>query len=120
MGFLSVVEKVTGVVDKFVPDKDKANELKSEIENALIEARSQIVTAEAQGSWLQRHWRPATMLVFVYIIFNNYILAQYLIALGIDFPILPIPSGMWNLLTLGLGGYIGARSVEKIFQTVKK
>lgn len=113
MGFLSVVEKVTGVVDKFVPDKDKANELKAEIENALIAARSQVVIAEAQGSWLQRHWRPVTMMVFVFIIFNNYILAQYLIALGVDFPILPIPSGMWNLLTVGIGGYVLGRSWEK-------
>jgi len=113
MGFLSVVGKVADVVDKFVPDTDRANELKAEIENALIDARAQVVISESKGSWLQRHWRPITMMVFVFIIFNNYILAQYLIALGVDFPILPIPGGMWNLLTIGIGGYVLGRSWEK-------
>ena len=113
MGFLSVVSKVAGVVDKFVPDVDKANALKSEIEAALVEARAQVVLSESQGNWLQKNWRPITMMVFVFIIFNNYILAQYLIALGVDFPILPIPGGMWNLLTVGIGGYVLGRSWEK-------
>lgn len=113
MGFLSVVDKVTGIVDKFVPDKDAANQLKAELTSKLIEARSQVIVSETQGGWLQRNWRPVTMMVFVFIIFNNYILAQYLIALGVDFPILPIPSGMWNLLTVGIGGYVLGRSWEK-------
>lgn len=113
MGFLSVVDKVASVVDKFVPDKDAAAQLKAELTSKLIESRSQVIVSEIQGGWLQRNWRPVTMMVFVFIIFNNYILAQYLIALGVDFPILPIPSGMWNLLTVGIGGYVLGRSWEK-------
>ena len=113
MGFLSVVDKVTDIVDKFVPDKDAATQLKAELTSKLIESRSQVIVSEAQGGWLQRNWRPITMLIFVFIIFNNYILAQYMIALGIDFPILPIPGGMWNLLTVGIGGYVLGRSWEK-------
>ena len=113
MGIFSLAEKVTDVVDKFVPDRDSAAKLKAAITEKVVEAQSKIIVAEAQGSWLQRHWRPLTMLVFVYIIFNNYILAQYMIALGVKFPILPIPGGMWNLLTVGIGGYVMGRSWEK-------
>ncbi len=113
MGLVSFAEKLTGVVDKFVPDRDAADQLKAAITEKIIEARTQAIVAEAQGNWLQKHWRPITMLVFVFIIFNNYILSQYLIALGVNFPILPIPSGMWNLLTMGIGGYVLGRSFEK-------
>ena len=55
------------------------------------------------------------MLSFVFIIFNNYVIAPYAVAfVGPDvIPMLDIPPGMWGLLTVGIGGYIGGRSYEK-------
>jgi hypothetical protein len=33
-----------------------------------------------------------------------------------DVPMLAIPEGMWTLLTVGIGGYIGGRTVEKVLK----
>lgn len=110
-----------GVIDKAVTDKDEANRLKNDIQSELIEssdsavkARMQIVMAEAQGeSWLQRNWRPLLMLVIIAIVANNYLVAPYLGAMfGVGLT-LPLPDALWDLMTLGVGGYVAGRSAEK-------
>jgi hypothetical protein len=122
------INKAFGVVDKLVPDNAKNAELKAELEKALINEKvgfvaqeANIITAEAKGeSFLQRNWRPITMLVFVYIVFNNFILSPYVKCFYPEFPILPVPNDLWDLLKIGLGGYIVGRSVEKVAVAVKK
>ncbi len=113
------------VIDKAVTDKDEANRLKSEIQSQLIEsqdsllkAQMQIILAEAQGeSWAQRNWRPVLMLVIVAIIGNNYLIAPYLGAMfGVGLT-LPLPERLWDLMTLGVGGYVAGRSVDKGIKT---
>lgn len=111
-------------IEKAVPDKDLAKKLAYEInslvlgvERDAINAKAGVIVAEAQGeSNIQRNWRPITMLTFVAIIANNYIVVPYATAfVGPDvIPMLEIPPGMWSLLTVGIGGYIGGRSWEKI------
>jgi len=82
-------------------------------ENELSK-QAEIVKAEAQSeSWLTRNWRPITMLTFVVIIANNYILYPYLKLFFSQAPLLQIPPDMWGLLKIGLGGYVVGRSVEK-------
>ena len=84
-------------------------------QSSLVDAQAKIIVAEAQGgSWIQRSWRPVTMLMFVAIIANNYILVPYAVAFGANVPMLDIPPGMWSLLTVGIGGYIGGRTYEKV------
>jgi hypothetical protein len=134
MGFLSaipviggIIEQGLGIVDDFVEDKDQANKLKAEIRKqieaqahkerqALIAEQGKIVTAEAKGeSWLQRNWRPMLMLVVILIIANNYVFAPYLSAIWPEYVhVLELPSGLWALLNVGVGGYVGGRTVEKI------
>ena len=126
MSILSVIKDllptIGRTIEKAVTNKDAALKLKNEIETLLIgatvaldEARSKIIIAEAQGgSWIQRSWRPITMLTFVFIIANNYILVPYAVAFGAEVPMLDIPPGMWSLLTVGIGGYIGGRTYEKV------
>ena len=53
------------------------------------------------------------MLVFVFIIANNYIIAPYAKALFDVELILELPPQMWDLLKIGLGGYVVGRSAEK-------
>lgn len=73
------------------------------------------INAEAKGeSALQRNWRPLTMLIFVTIIANNYLIYPYLSLFWHAAPQLPIPPQMFNLLDLGLTGYIVGRSGEKM------
>lgn len=54
------------------------------------------------------------MLVFSGLIFYTYVIAP---AFGL--PSAPIPSELWTLLQIGMGGYIVARSAEKVSQTLK-
>jgi len=90
----------------------------AKIQSDLLKSRRDIIVSEATGhSWLQRNWRPITMLTFVFIIANNYILVPYGQALGLHIPILNLPDQVWELIKYGLTGYIGARSIEKIYST---
>jgi len=87
---------------------------------ALIQTQGSIIEAEAKGdSWLQKSWRPITMLVFVFIIANNYIFFPYISLFGGTATALNIPPDMWDLLKLGLSGYILGRSGEKMIKTYK-
>ena len=51
----------------------------------------------------------------ILIVINNYIVAPYV---GLFIPdkqlYLELPPAMWALMTVGTGGYIGARTIEKI------
>lgn len=74
-------------------------------EAKLLDAQKSVIVAEAQGgSWLQRSWRPLTMLSFVLMIAAD--LTGFL----------PnrLPDQAWPLLQLGLGGYVVGRSAEKV------
>ena len=121
----TVVSKIADLIDQKVEDKDLANKLKAEIQTDILtkeysrieqelEAQKAIIVAEATGhSWLQRNWRPITMLVFVYIIAHNYIIAPLF-----GLKELAIPPDMWSLLKIGIGGYVIGRSAEKIAPSV--
>ena len=126
---MSIVTKALGaitgplfdVIDQAVTDKDEAAQLKQQIQTRLIDsrdksldARMQVVLAEAGGeSWLQRNWRPILMLVIVAIVANNYLVAPYLGAMfGVGLT-LPLPQSLWDLMTLGVGGYIAGQTAER-------
>ena len=124
-----IVTAILGIADKAIPDAGARDKFKAAIteqilsnDSELLKATSQVITAEAQGeSALQRNWRPITMLVFVFIIANNYVIAPYAMALiGWTIPTLDIPQGMWGLLQLGIGGYIASRGAEKVATTMSQ
>lgn len=74
-------------------------------EKQLLESQSSIIVAEAKGqSWLQRSWRPITMLVFLGLV----------VADSFGWLANPLASEAWTLLQIGLGGYVAGRSLEKI------
>jgi hypothetical protein len=132
LSFIPIIGKALdrglGVVDKLVKDKDLAEQLKAEIKSQTLtqnhdqlvqelKSQTQIILAEAKGGWLQRNWRPMLMLVIIFIIANNYVIAPYV---GLFLPdkelVLELPGGLWALLNVGVGGYVGGRTVEKIFK----
>ena len=77
-------------------------------ERAATEAQGKIITAEASSThWITATWRPITMLSFLVLI----TLAQF----GLT---APVPEQMWPLLTLGIGGYVVGRTVEKTASNV--
>ncbi len=126
--FLSeIIKPVTDLVDNVTTTEEERLELKAklaaitkdveikmiEYSTTLAEQRAKIILAEAQGSWLQRNWRPMLMIIAMVIIANNYILFPYLSMLTDKVTVLELPGGLWTLLTTGVGGYVVGRSVEK-------
>lgn len=118
-----LVEPVTDLISEFVTDKDKAKELEYKIEKALsesldreLEAKRDIIVAEAKGeSWLQRSWRPITMLAFLVLIFVYWfgLAPEYII----ENP--TVVDSVFDLLKIGIGGYIVGRSAEKTMKSYK-
>lgn len=116
------------VLDRILPDQESANEAKIRLlelsqSGSLkeLDKAGDIIKAEADSEhWLVSSWRPLTMLSFVAIIVNNYILAPYvLLFFSIDVT-LELPTDLWDLLKIGLGGYVVGRSVEKTVKEFKK
>jgi hypothetical protein len=119
---MAIADLIKTGIDKAFPDKDKANELKAGIDTALINADSaelasatQVVIAEASGeSWLQRNWRPLTMLSFVGLIAAHW--------LGFTAPNLSEGQSLalLDIVKVGLGGYVLGRSAEKVAKVWKQ
>lgn len=116
------------LIDRLWPspeDRDKAKlallELQQEGALREIEASMQVVVAEAKSEhWLTASWRPILMLTFTAVVANNLILAPYI---GLMFGVnaaLPMPAEVWELLQLGIGGYLAGRTIEKGLQTWKQ
>ncbi len=78
---------------------------------ALEKEQASILRAEAQGNWLQRSWRPLVMLTFTFIV---------LLGAFVPIPLLENTSEFWNLLEVGLGGYVIGRSLEKVTGKIRK
>ena len=122
MGILTLLLPLLGtIVESVFPDKKKQDEVKLQMtQMALVaqaeemKAKGNIIVAEAKSeSWLPRNIRPLAFATFLFIVFNNYILVNYLAAVGVMVPALPIPPDMWTAIWVCLGGYIGSRGVEK-------
>ena len=86
-------------------------ELLVEHEQEMARSRSAAVVEEARGNWLQRSWRPLVMLVFALIV---------LVGTFTTLPILSETSRFWDLLEIGLGGYVVGRSGEKMAGAIFK
>ncbi|WP_104401815.1 3TM-type holin [Vibrio penaeicida] len=118
-----LVKPVTDVIDALHTSDEERLQVKAklfEMQNAmatqvmdyearLLEAKAQVITAEAQGaSWLQRNWRPVTMLTFlVLVVADAFGLTEFRLS-----------GEAWTLLQIGLGGYVVGRSAEKIVPKV--
>lgn len=124
MGILQVLlPGITSILNKIIPDpaakaaaqlqlaqlaeSEQALELDAQLKTFL--AGAGIVQAEAQSSnWLTSSWRPITMLIFVGLIVarifgltsEHISEAEYM--------------QLWDLVKLGLGGYVIGRSAEKV------
>ncbi len=98
-----------GIVDSLVTKGAEKSAVRQSVLENFLEAQSAVIVAEAQGNWLSKSWRPLTMLSFVGILIYTFFIGPMM-----NWKIVPIPPDLWVLLKLGIGGYIGGRSVEKI------
>lgn len=81
--------------------------------NAIEQAAAEVVKAEAASShWLAANWRPLTMLTFVGLVVARWMgwtapgmtEAEYL--------------SIYDLIKIGIGGYVVGRSAEKIVPAI--
>lgn len=89
------------------------NEMHSKVidyETKLLDSQSSIIIAEASGqSWMQRNWRPITMLTFLGLVVCD----------SFGWLANPLAAEAWTLLQIGLGGYVTGRSIEKVAVKLK-
>ncbi len=105
MSVIAIASVIAPLIDKAMTNKSKA----AELTNGIAEAAAAVVIAEAQGeSWLQRNWRPVMMLWFGLLI-GGYWFGFVPINMPVE-----VVGRMFDLVTLGIGGYVAGRSVEKI------
>ena len=89
---------------------DRVHEYNTEV----LMGQAKIVNSEASSEhWLTANWRPLVMLTF-----TGLVVARFL---GFEAEGMTEKEyqSLWNLITLGVGGYIGGRSVEKAIKTYK-
>lgn len=122
----TAVTEVTGAVGNaldanLTSDEEKLakkNELATIVENKITEVISfqrDVLNTELSGNSLQRNWRPIVMLAFAFIVVYRYFIAPVFHLELIDMPV-----KFWDLLELGMGGYVIGRSVEKVADTFTK
>jgi hypothetical protein len=126
LDFLSgIVKPITDLIDNLTTTDEERGKLKNELtkieneflgkaleyESKLLDSQSRIVEAEAKGqSWLQRNWRPITMLTFlILVVCDNFGLLVFRLS-----------NEAWLLLQIGLGGYVVGRTGEKIVEKIRK
>ena len=87
----------------------KLRQIEAQLEQTRLEVRGQAVQAEATGdSWLQRNWRPLTMVWF------SALIGGYWFGFTPDNLSNEAVLSLFGLIKLGLGGYVIGRSAEKI------
>jgi len=127
MGWLDAVsgifKPIADVIEHVLPSGDAKIQLQQKMlegqlaaasqvmdyEKQLLDSQMQIIKAEAQGnSWMQRNWRPITMLTFLALVVCD------------SFGWLPnrLAPEAWVLLQIGLGGYVAGRSLEKLAPSI--
>lgn len=123
MSILSILGNIVSPVAELIDSLHTSDEEKllakkaiQELENSisieliqyeakLAEMQGKAIIAEAQGqSWMQKNWRPITMLTFLaLVVFDTFGWTEFRLS-----------QEAWVLLQIGLGGYVVGRSAEKI------
>jgi len=116
----NVINEIGKVIDNIFTNDEERQLAKNELiriiqekELELQKMQTEIIVAEAKGNWLQRSWRPILMLSFGFIVIYVKFIAPLF-----NFDIPPLENEFWDLLQLGIGGYVVGRSAEKIAEKI--
>jgi len=111
-----VIAEINKVIDNLFTSDEERIHAKNEMLKVLKEQQlelqrlqTEIIVAEANGNWLQRSWRPILMLAFGFIVIYVKFVAPLF-----DLNIPELENEFWNLLQIGIGGYVIGRTGEKI------
>ena len=121
----SLVEPVTGLLDKFIEDKDQKAKLAHELATmadkhaqALALAQIKVNQEEAKGNWFQSSWRPLIGWICGLSLAINYLISPICAGFGILIP--QADMAVMMPLLLGMLGIAGMRSVDKACKTDTK
>ena len=118
----NLIQPVTQILDKFIPDADTKQKLAHEIstmsekhtQEALL-AQLEINKQDAKGNWFQSSWRPLTAYVCLIGFLVNFLVSPICAGFGIIIPqadtsvMLPVLTAM-----LGLSGMRTYERVKKV------
>ena len=120
-----LIEPVSGILNKVIPDKDQAAKLAHEIATMgekhaqeQIMPQLEILKADAKGNWFQASWRPLIGWICGISLGINYMIAPIAMGFGVEIPQADM-SVMMPLL-LGMLGIGGMRSFDKLNKTDSK
>jgi|EP01047_Picozoa_sp_COSAG01_P022404 hypothetical protein len=115
----SVVKDLLGGLDNLFTSKEEKIKAENVIKQILIQKelelqkmQTEIIVAEAKGNWMQRSWRPILMLSFGFIVIYVKFVAPLF-----DLKIPELENEFWNLLQIGIGGYVIGRTGEKMMNS---
>lgn len=133
----TIVSGISSLLGEVTLDKDKAKELEfkaKQLEAQILSEHTKAITkiTEEQSSIIKGEmtngsgqWRPRLMNLFMGMIAVHFLLAQvipyfvFMFDFNVILPEVPkMDDRVMDLLEMGLGGYIGARSLEKVAITV--
>jgi Holin of 3TMs, for gene-transfer release len=115
------------ILDLYVKDVELRRKLQAELEGSLVthlgkslELEQAVVLAEVGSEhWITYAWRPMLMMLFMaFLVLVGFVLPMADLFVGKSVAYNPrwasLPEGFWQFLSVGVGGYIGGRSLEKI------
>ena len=117
MGVLqNVIGEIGEIVNRLSVSSKEKQKIQEEIQSLVYRYKSELVREQAaavgeetRGNWLQRSWRPIVMLAFALVILSGMFMESTLLSDN---------SRLWDLLEIGLGGYVIGRSGEKVTESL--
>lgn len=115
-----MIDSILSIINKFIPDQDKAKEAATKLEaeyTRQMELKQQIIMAETSNG--SGKWRIKLMYLCMIMVGAHFIMYDIIPYIRTVFdlnfwvPESPPNEELWSFLKLGVGGYIGGRSVEK-------
>lgn len=111
----NTVEAVGKIVDNVFTNDEEKSTAKQQLTEVVLKSLSDVATiqgevikTEMKGNWLQKSWRPLTMLTMVVIL-----VCKWFGLTNSEIP-LELEVELMGLLKIGIGGYIAGRSLEKV------
>jgi hypothetical protein len=118
---------ISKAADKYFDNEAEKEAFQNAVELELLKnqksidnAGADIIKAEINNGGLASQWRPLLMLVIIAIVAYHYLIYPLIIAFYPSMPFLELPSELWNLLQIGVGGYVIGRSGEKVAKELGK
>lgn len=114
----NMVNQVGNIATEAIHDQDKRDQVIERISSVLNNSMLAVYTmiadvqkaVQINGNWLQKSWRPLTMLMF-----GICIVAYFF---GMAKPPEGVAMELLDIIKLSMGVFIGGRTLEKISKTV--